>query len=301
MLSIGGWTWSTNFPAASATEATRSAFANTAVTFLKDWGFDGIDIDWEYPADDEQANNMVLLLQALRNKLDSYSSQYANGYHFELSIAAPAGLNHIAKLKLSELGQVLDYINIMAYDFAGSFSERSGHQANLFPSIDNPDSTPFSIDSAITAYIQGGIPPSKIILGMPIYGRAFVGTNGPGEIYSSVGEGSWENGVWDYKALPQNGASEKYDEHIGATWSYDEIKRTMISYDTTNMITQKVTYAKGRGLGGSMFWEASADKKGDSSLIGAALNSMGTLDLRRNYLDYPDSVYDNIRAGFNST
>ena len=73
MLSIGGWTWSTNFPAASASAATRSTFAKSSVTLMKDWGFDGIDIDWEYPANATDASNMILLLQAVRSELDSYS------------------------------------------------------------------------------------------------------------------------------------------------------------------------------------------------------------------------------------
>lgn len=297
MLSIGGWNWSVNFPAAASTETTRATFARTAVEFVKDWGFDGIDIDWEYPASETEANNMILLLKRVRQELDSYSAQYANGYHFQLTIAAPAGPSHYNILKLAQLGQVLDYINLMAYDYAGSWGTISGHQANLYPSTSNPSSTPYSTKAAVDAYIAAGVPAGKIILGMPIYGRAFVGTDGPGKSYTSVGEGSWEAGIWDYKALPKAGANVITDSAVGATYSYDPSSRTMISYDTPSIVRTKVAYAKSQGLGGSMFWEASADKTGADSLIGTALSSMGSLDSTQNLLSYPNSKYDNIKKG----
>nr|ADV02751.1 chitinase [Trichothecium roseum]ADV02752.1 chitinase [Trichothecium roseum] len=297
MLSIGGWTWSTNFPAAASTDATRSTFAQTAVGFMKDWGFDGIDIDWEYPASDEEATNMVLLLQRIRQELDTYSAAHADGYHFELSIAAPAGPQHYGFLKLADLGNVLDYVNLMAYDYAGSFSDNSGHQANLYASESNPASTPFNTKQAVEAYIAGGVPAEKIILGMPIYGRAFAGTDGLGKPFTGVGEGSWENGIWDYKVLPKDGATVQYDKETGATYTYDAASKTLISFDTPDMIREKVTYLQGLGLGGSMFWEASADKTGADSLIGTAVESMGGLDSTQNQLSYPDSVYDNIKNG----
>jgi len=299
MLSIGGWTWSTNFPAVAASEATRARFAQTSVELMKNWGFDGIDVDWEYPATEQEAANMILLLQRVRQELDSYSRQHANGHHFELSIAAPAGPTHFNKLKLAELGKVLDYINLMAYDFSGSWDTAAGHQANIYPSSNNPSSTPFSTQVAVDAYIAGGVPASKIILGMPIYGRAFTNTDGPGKPFTGVGQGSWEAGIWDYKVLPLNGAQVQHDKTIGATYTYDSGSKTFISFDTPDMIRQKVSYAKGKGLGGSMFWEASADKKGADSLIGTAVDAMGGLDSSQNFLSYPDSIYDNIKKGLN--
>ncbi|GJN81786.1 chitinase 1 [Purpureocillium lilacinum] len=297
MLSIGGWTWSTNFPAAASSAATRKTFATSAVTFMKDWGFDGIDVDWEYPADDTQAANFVLLLKAVRDELDAYSAKYANGYHFQLSIAAPAGPDNYKKLHLADMGKVLDYVNLMAYDFAGSWSNYSGHDANLYQNPQNPNATPFDANLAVTDYIKGGIPANKMVLGMPIYGRSFQKTTGIGKPYTGVGSGSWENGLWDYKVLPKAGAKLMYDDVAKGYYTYDSSTQELISYDPPDMIKTKVTYLKGLGLGGSMFWEASSDKKGADSLIKASKSSLGQIDSTQNCLTYPNSQYDNIKKG----
>ncbi|KAH6888747.1 chitinase [Thelonectria olida] len=297
MLSIGGWTYSTNFPAAASTEATRATFAQTAVTFMKDWGFDGIDIDWEYPASETEASNMVLLLKAVRTELDSYAAKYASGHHFQLSIAAPAGSTHYGLLKLAQLGEILDHVNLMAYDYAGSWDTCSGHSANLYANTDKPNTTPFNTDDAIQAYLKAGVPAKKMVVGMPIYGRSFETTSDLGQPFSGIGEGSWENGVWDYKALPRAGATVKYDEVAQAYYSYDSSTQELISFDTPDIVQKKVAYLKNLGLGGSMFWEASGDKNGTDSLISTSYEALGTLDTTENYLDYPNSQYANIAAG----
>ena len=294
MLSIGGWTWSTNFPAAAASASTRQTFAKSAVTLMKDWGFDGIDVDWEYPKNDEEAANMVLLLQAVRDELDSYSAAHANGYHFQLSIAAPAGPSNYNLLKLQELGAVLDHINLMGYDYAGSFSADTGHQANLFPNLNSPKSTPFSTDVAVKAYLDGGVQASKLVLGMPMYGRGFIGTKGLGSPFSGIGQGDWEAGIWDYKSLPKSGAKVEFDSIAHATYSWDPSTEELITYDTPDMVIEKVSYLKSHGLGGSLFWEASGDQVGAKSLVGTSNMALGSIDSTQNCLTYPVSQYENI-------
>jgi chitinase len=145
-----------------------------------------------------------------------------------------------------------------------------------------------------------------MVLGMPLYGRAFQNTQGPGTGYSGVGEGSWEQGVWDYKALPLPGAREEIDSQIGASWCFDSGSKAMVSYDNVAAGEIKANFIRHNGLGGGMWWESSGDKggkaaqKADGSLIGTfvdGVGGVGALDQLPNNLEFPESKFDNLRVG----
>ncbi|GAB1310516.1 Chitinase 4 [Madurella fahalii] len=297
LLSIGGWTYSPKFAPVAATEAGRQRFCNSAVQLLKDWGFDGLDIDWEYPANSAQAQDYVLLLRTCREALDAYAAEHAPGYHFLLTIAAAAGPQNYNTMDLAAMDPLLDAWHLMAYDYAGSWDSTSGHQSNLYASAANPASTKFSTEQAVRDYLAHGVPAHKLVLGLPLYGRAFEATTGLGQPYSGIGEGSIQSGVWLYKDLPRPGATEMYDDVAMASYSFDAQKGELISYDTIRSAVAKAGYVVGKALGGTVFWEASGDKTGEGSLVATVAEVMGKLDKSVNLLSYPVSRYDNIRVG----
>lgn len=302
LLSIGGWTYSSNFKVPASTPAGRATFARTAVGLVKKYGFDGLDVDWEYPQNADEARNLVELLAETRKELDAYSQTLtaSRGYHFELTVACPAGPQNMNNMDIPGMDRYLDFWNLMAYDYAGSWDSVSAHQANIYPSQNNPASTPFSTVAAVDHYVGKGVASSKIVLGMPLYGRAFENTDGLGKPYQGIGEGTWEQGVHDYKKLPLAGAEEVFDEGAQATYCYSAAQRKLITYDTPQMARIKSEYIRQRGLGGAMWWESSADKAGGESLIGVVVGGLGgkgTLLMGENCLEYPQSPYDNLRNG----
>jgi chitinase len=302
LLSVGGWTYSSNFAAPASTPEGRERFAQSAVGLLENLGFDGLDIDWEYPKSATEAQNFEALLRETRQALDLAALKRSGNMHFELSVACPAGPQNYELLRLFEMDRYLDFWNLMAYDYAGSWDSRAGHQANLYEDKRHPECTPFSTQKAVEYYVSSGVPREKIVLGMPLYGRAFQSTDGPGHSFSGTGEGSFEQGVWDFKVLPHAGAQEYHDREIGASWSHHAGTKTMVSYDTADVVKQKATYVKEKRLGGGMWWESSGDRKiGEGSLIETFVNGAGgreSLDKGQNCLEYPDSKYENLGKGF---
>ncbi|KAI1847341.1 hypothetical protein JX266_006566 [Neoarthrinium moseri] len=297
LLSIGGWTYSPKFVPIAATEQGRATFASSAVRLMVDYGFDGIDLDWEYPTNAEEAQNFVLLLQACRKALDDYSYQHQLDYKFLITVASPAGPTNYNRMDLIGMDKYVDAWHLMAYDYAGSWDPTTGHQSNLFKNTAVPDSTKFSTEDAVQYYESKGISSQKIILGLPLYGRSFEATTGLGTTYSGVGSGGPQPGVWLYKSLPRPGAVENWDDVAKASWSYDASRQELVSYDTVRSARIKADYVLSRRLGGAFFWEASGDRAGEESLINSVSKSLRWLDQTPNNLRYPTSQYDNIRQG----
>lgn len=272
MISIGGWTWSQNFAVAAATETSRKAFASSCVAFMKQYGFDGIDIDWEYPVSGglypgtpADRSNYTALLQAFRTELDA-QAKVDGGTHYALSIAAPAGPSIIPNLEVAKIGSILDWMNLMSYDFRGSWDPTTGHNAPL--AAGPKDSLAgFNITSAVNTYLSSGFPAGKLILGVPFYGRGWSGVpataNGLYQPGTATGVGTWEKGVFDYSDIVANYLPKMtrfWDAEAQVPYLFDQAGGLWISYDDDQSMKAKADFVKAKGLGGAMVWEISGDR-----------------------------------------
>lgn len=272
MISIGGWTWSQNFSAAAASEQSREEFVSSCVAFMKQYKFDGIDIDWEYPVSgglyggvpaDKQ--NYTALLQEFRSELDTQGSA-DGGKHYSLSIAAPAGPSIIPNLEVSKIASSLDWMNLMSYDYHGGWDPITGHNAHM--AVGSKDAAKgFSITDTVDSYLSGGFPAAKLVLGVPFYGRGWENVSstdvGLYQAGTSASVGTWEKGVFDYTDIRANylpSMTRYWDAQAQVPYLYDSARKLWISYDDTQSMVIKTDYIKSKGLGGAMAWEMSGDR-----------------------------------------
>jgi chitinase len=307
LLSIGGWTYSPSFHPVVVNPAARAQFVESSIRILEDYGLDGLDVDYEYPTNDEQARGYVDLLREMRQGLDRHAASKGANYRFLLTIAAPCGPDNYQKLHVADMDKHLDFWNMMSYDFSGSWDQIANHQANLY-------GPPISASGAVQWYIDQGVPHHKIVLGIPLYGRSFMQTQGPTTPFNGIGPGSWEQGVYDYRALPLPGSYIHRDAGAGASWSYDYDKKEMVSFDDAQVAQWKGEWIRDQGLGGAMYWELSGDKGNEQgrqdmekglgkdyvdgpSIVRIVKDAMGGLDTSQNWLQYEGSQFPNMRAG----
>jgi len=269
LLSIGGWTWSNGFSDAAMTEASRTKFAKSCVGLMTKYGFDGLDLDWEYPGGGglapgrpEDKQNFTLLLAAIRKEID------AAGAGHLLSIAVGAAPAVLANLELSKIHAYLDSINVMTYDFHGGWEKTTGHNSPLYRAKGETAPVGWDTDAAATAYISGGVPASKVIVGGAFYGRGWAGVpaTNDGLFQSATGPspGTWEQGVLDYHDIAANYLptfTRKWDAEAKVPWLYNASKQIMISYDDAESLKVRSQYVNTKGLGGLMVWELSGDDK----------------------------------------
>ncbi|MCY1057831.1 glycoside hydrolase family 18 protein [Nannocystis sp. SCPEA4] len=273
LISVGGYTWSTNFAPNAATEQGRASIASSCVQFMRDYGFDGVDIDWEFPASPQEGQDYSALLAALRAELDAAGTE--DGAEYLLTIAAPAGQANLANLDLPGIAASVDWINLMAYDFAGPWMATTTFNAALHSPADDPDpnNAGLSDDAAVTTILDAGVPPGKLVLGVPFYGRSFAGAgagdNGLFSSFSDAGPGTWEPGIVDYHDIAANYTptlTRHWHDEARVPWLYDAGNDLFITYDDPESMQHKMDYIAAKGLGGAMFWELAGDTQ-DSALL----------------------------------
>lgn len=289
LISLGGWGGSRWFSDAAAAAAGRERLARTTLdTFLRAHPdvFDGVDVDWEYPvrggpADNtrrpEDRSNYTLLLEEYRRQLDALGRE--RGRRYELSIAAAAGGAHVANLELERLREVLDFINIMTYDFhSGSRIAHFNSPLHAVPDDPNPA---FNVAGAVQLYLDGGMPRDQLVVGVPFYGRGYgeVAPENGGLLQTgteAAAPAEWRSVDWRVlaqRAPERLGFTRHWSAEAQVPWLYHPELRVFFSYDDPRSIAAKARWAREERLGGVMFWELGGD---DGALLRAIHQGLRT-------------------------
>ncbi|HWK04780.1 MAG TPA: glycosyl hydrolase family 18 protein, partial [Puia sp.] len=280
MASIGGWSMCKHYPE-MAGDATKRANFIAGCQKLISMGFDGIDLDWEYPNDPgmdiehystADYTNYAVLVEQIRAAIGS--TKLITGCFS----AAPAKLQGF---DWARLNNTMNFFNIMTYDYNGGWSNKAGHNAPLYD-YPGAEFSSFSLDATVQSLKQLGVNMSKVTVGAPFYGRGVITSsaatlNGAtvkraetvqpdGPIQTCADFTNWPVAVWagtpNYSYILQTTGS-------GSGWTdhWDDVAKVpymtngnyFLSYDNPRSITAKAQYIKDNGLAGAIVWNVYGD------------------------------------------
>ncbi|KAF5678234.1 hypothetical protein FCIRC_6517 [Fusarium circinatum] len=269
-IAVGGWTFNDPGPTAStfsdlaASLPRQRAFMKSLVSFMSTYGFDGLDLDWEYPVDTDRGGravdfaNFPKFMERLKSMMDAADKG--------LSITLPASYWYLRQFDIKKLEKTVDFFNIMSYDLHGAWDQGKNYTQPFL----NAHSNLTEIDLALDLLWRNNIQSDKVVLGMGFYGRAFSVQTGtctkPGCLFKAAGKAgdcSREKGILLNSEIvttikKYNIKPEFYKEEAVkvAKWG-----NQWVSYDDEDTFKLKTDYAKSRCLGGVMVWAISHDTK----------------------------------------
>ena len=269
LISIGGASSKARYTSATSSPAGITKLANSSVLYMVANGFDGIDIDWEFPTATQKDIYTALLVE-LRNQLNAQWK--TDGRSYLLTIAAPAGASNYENLDLAKIHLQLDWINLETYDFTTVASKTTNFVAPLFNPKNNPGSPTHNVDSAAKAYLASGVPADKVVVGVRFIGNGWQGVpntnNGLYQSNTGPAKGTWDktasspSGSFFYQDIVDNyipNNTRFWEAAARVPWLYNPTTGIMISYEDPQSVGDKADYVVANNLGGAMVWELAAD------------------------------------------
>ncbi|UXH78868.1 glycoside hydrolase family 18 protein [Roseateles amylovorans] len=276
VASVGGWGGSDPFFHMAPDAARRAVFAASVQQFLRAHpAFDGIDIDWEHPGSNGSANGVALggpqdgqgyadLMTDLRRSLDALTAETGRPYLLTTAVNPTSPI--VDRIPFKQAAAPLDLVFMMSYDFYGGWSPVAGHHTTLRSSAPDADD---SLERAVRNLEAAGVPRSKLVAGVAMYGRGFTGVSVPKAGSAKTGTYPGAEGAQGYREF----AGRLIDAHgrgrqgyrtvwdpVTQSWSlFHPALKLWTGYDDPRAVLAKGRFVRAQGLAGLFAWELSQD------------------------------------------
>jgi chitinase len=275
VLSVGGWETSNNFPQVSADPKKRANFAHWCIKHIQDYGFDGIDIDWEFPGykkhngTDQDRENFTILLRTIRDSLQTLEDK--SGKSLLLTVSLPAATVHLLDIEVGKITSIVDYMNIMTYDLYGSWGKISNHNSALYAPAQGDSAR--CLNGAFKLYHEThNVPADKITLCAAFFGYSYANCS---EIYGehqgadTILFNAGEDILYSQIAEKMDLFERYWDAKAQAPYLISKSNSTLISFDDEESIALKSDYVIENNAGGLNIWPLMGDylKDGKTPLL----------------------------------
>ncbi len=258
LICVGGWNSERGFAGATQ-KGTRERFIMNLLSFVKNRGYDGIDMDWE-PLSRENVGQYGAFLEDLRKAMRAVNP----------GLLLTVACNSAPEL-FGRIHPVLDQVNLMTYDYSGAWPGWfTWHNAAIYDGgarFPSNGAAPPSIHAHVQEFLTAGVPASKLGIGIDFYGYVWNSGNGTPTGGVTAPRQTWNTAPWVKDNVPYYQIMESFFDAGAYRWdssaqaAYLSIDKPgssedrFVSYDDETSCRRKIAYVRGQGLGGVIIWE----------------------------------------------